>query len=189
MLEKKQLRKWTQQKLQQMSEEEREQYAAIITAKVQKLSSWIKADTIALTISRQTEVHTHSLLELGWQQNKAIVVPKTDQKNKTMIFYKIDSFSDLEETYYNLLEPIPSRCQLINTIDIDFVIVPGLAYDEQGYRLGFGGGYYDRFLSTYYGETCSIAFEIQIRNDIPKESFDIPVQKIVTEKRVIQCLA
>lgn len=71
--------------------------------------------------------------------------------------------------------------------DIDLLLVPGLAFMNNGYRLGFGGGYYDRFLKLYKKQTASLAFSSQIVSQLPVESHDIPVQKIITEERIIEC--
>jgi 5-formyltetrahydrofolate cyclo-ligase len=69
--------------------------------------------------------------------------------------------------------------------DVDFMIVPGLAFDENGNRLGYGAGFYDRLLPYYKKETAALAFEIQIVPEVPISSLDIPVKQIVTEKRTI----
>jgi len=66
------------------------------------------------------------------------------------------------------------------------LIVPGLVFNEKGYRIGFGGGFYDRFLADYHGKTVSLAFDFQVMKEIPTESFDLPVQIIITNERVIR---
>ena len=100
-----------------------------------------------------------------------------------MDFRLITSFDDLETVYMDLKEPIVSRTVSIDKGQIDLQIVPGVVYSDEGFRIGFGGGYYDRYLTDYEGDRVSLAFEIQTSQEVPIEEHDIPVNKIITEKR------
>src|SRR5699024_7389164 len=102
-------------------------------------------------------------------------------KEKRLVFYKFTSYDELEIVYYNLKEPRPLKTNEMDKDHIDLIIVPGLVYDQEGYRIGFGGGYYDRFLANYANETVSLAGQIQMVTNVPSESFDIPVNHIITE--------
>ena len=73
---------------------------------------------------------------------------------------------------------------LVEPNDIDLLIVPGIAFDSEGFRMGFGGGYYDRFLQSFKGNTVSLAFQEQIVSNLPKEDHDIPVEKIITDEGI-----
>ena len=103
-----------------------------------------------------------------------------------MTFREITSFSQLEVVYYGLQEPVEEQTSAVIHNEIDLLFVPGLSFETKGYRLGHGGGYYDRYLAQYQGETVSLAFPVQVVDEIPVEPFDIPVQKIVTNKWVIE---
>ncbi|EPE60492.1 5-formyltetrahydrofolate cyclo-ligase family protein [Exiguobacterium sp. S17] len=82
-----------------------------------------------------------------------------------------------------ILEPTTAETDL----DIDTCIVPGRVFDRSGYRIGWGGGYYDRFLATYRGATIALAYDVQVLDEIPIEPHDIPVELIVTEREMIRC--
>ena len=144
-----------------------------------------KAESIAVTISRFPELDTRLLIEHAWQAGKQVVVPKCIAATRDMDFRVITSFDDLETVYMDLLEPIEERTLSIQKNNIDLQIVPGVVFSKEGYRIGFGGGYYDRYLEGYKGETISLAFEVQLIEAVPIEPHDIPVDWIITENRSI----
>jgi 5-formyltetrahydrofolate cyclo-ligase len=148
---------------------------------------WKNAKTIGVTISRGKEVNTFSIIEKAWEQGKKICVPKCYPKEKKMEFRQIRSFDQLEIVYYGLQEPIVKETELVDNREIDFLIVPGICFSKDGFRLGYGGGYYDRYLTNFHGSTVSLAFPVQIVEEIPREPHDIPVKYIVTTDRVIDC--
>ena len=93
------------------------------------------------------EIPTFHIIEQAWHEGKEVAVPKCNPENKAMEFKKITSFEQLESVYSGLLEPVAETVKVRDQHDLDLLIVPGLAFTKDGYRLGFGGGYYDRFLS------------------------------------------
>ncbi|MEH7224559.1 5-formyltetrahydrofolate cyclo-ligase [Bacillus sp. JJ1566] len=156
-----------------------------ITEQVLSLTEWVNAKTIGITISQEFEVNTKYLIEKAWESKKRVAVPKCHPKTKTMTFREITSFSQLEVVYYGLQEPIEEQTREVLHNEIDVLFVPGLSFVTNGYRLGHGGGYYDRYLTEYQGNTVSLAFPEQLVEELPIEPFDIPVQKIVTNTGVI----
>lgn len=147
---------------------------------------WMQADIIALTISKPLEWSTKAIIEAGWKMGKTIVVPKCEPEKKQLHFYEFTSYDDLETVYYGLKEPKADENKFVPKENIDLIIVPGLVFDQQGYRIGFGGGYYDRFLEGFSGVTLSLIAEFQLIPSVPKESFDIPVQDIITNERLVE---
>lgn len=145
------------------------------------------ANTIGITISRYPEVDTKRLIEYAWQHGKTIVVPKCLTKTKEMDFREIQNFDQLETVYMDLQEPIEQETTSYTAKQIDLLIVPGVIFNREGYRIGFGGGYYDRYLAGFQGETISIAFHEQIEQDIPIELHDLPVETIITDLEIIHC--
>lgn len=186
-MEKELLRKQMIKQLHQLSPSEHEQKSLAIHEKVLASDEFKHARTIGITLSRFPEVATHHLIELAWQQGKRVAVPKCLSSDRKMDFRIITSFDETENVYMDLKEPITGRTVSVKPEEIDLQIVPGVVYSETGYRIGFGGGYYDRYLVNFPFETISLAFEQQICGTIEKESHDIPVSYIFTEDRVIDC--
>lgn len=139
-----------------------------------------KAKVIGITISKQPEVDTYQIISKAWELGKQVAVPKCHPKEKRLTFKTLMEFSQLESVYYGLLEPIDALTTEISADQIDLLIVPGLAFTMEGYRLGYGGGYYDRYLLNFFGKTLSLAFKEQIIPQLPVEEHDIPVAKIIT---------
>lgn len=179
-LNKMELRKDMKMLLKNMTEEDYCKYSSEIKEKLISSHQWYEAKTIGITISTDREVDTRLIIEEGWKQNKTIVVPKCIPEKKQLVFYKITSFSEVEDSFYSLKEPITAITSQVDKANIDLIIVPGLIYDKEGYRVGFGGGYYDRYLKNYHGDTIALAFKFQITGHVPKEDHDIPVGKIIS---------
>ncbi len=158
-----------------------------IAEKLFSLEDWKQSTVVSITISNFPEVETRAIIEKAWKQGKSIVVPKCIPKEKKMDFRKIKSFDQLEQVYFSLWEPIVHTTESIEHEKIDLTIVPGVAFSPNGYRIGFGGGYYDRFLEKWKGKTTSLAFEEQIVKSVPIDAFDLPVSTIITPKEVIDC--
>ncbi len=100
-------------------------------------------------------------------------------------FFILDTYDQLETVYHGLLEPKPSETVRVNKQDIDLLIVPGLLFDKGGFRIGFGGGYYDRFLTDFPNQKLSLAGSFQVVENLPSESYDIPVDSIITEQGML----
>lgn len=187
MITKKQLRSEMKKKLSLLNEQAYTMQSKKIAENVYRLDEWNHAQVIGLTISGKTEVDTYNLINRAWEENKRVVVPKCYSAEKTMTFREITSFEQLEIVYYGLREPIVNETTEVKQHEIDLLFVPGVCFTKAGFRLGHGGGYYDRYLATFMGETISLVFPIQLIEDIPIEPFDIPVQKIITSEHVINC--
>lgn len=181
------MRKSVLMKLKNLSADDYRAMSERIYIRLIETSDFKKANTVALTISRKTEVDTRKIIEICWEIGKKVVVPKCNPKTKTMDFREISSFNQLETVYLDLQEPDPLKTTSIEAKEIDLLIVPGVVFSDEGYRIGYGGGYYDRFLVIYTGVTASLAFNMQLVSQIPVEVHDLPVDRIITEERVIEC--
>lgn len=176
----------------QMSELAESQHAQMSSAILEKLLEdpvFQKAETIGVTISRWPEVDTIPLIKACWRLGKKVAAPKCFAKDRTMDFRLFHRLGQLEVVYMDLQEPIEGETEAIDSESIDLLIVPGVVFTESGYRIGFGGGYYDRYLSGFNGNTLSLAFDFQLTGELPVESHDIPVDGIITEKRTIDSKA
>ena len=185
---KKKVRNKIKASLEQLSDEKRVEYTNQISIQLFQLSEWKRAKVIGITIAIPPEVSTLHIIEQAWREGKKVVIPKCNPENKTMQFKEITSFEQLESVYSGLLEPVEATLKA-NAEEIDLLIVPGLAFTKDGYRLGFGGGYYDRFLSSYKGTTIALAYECQLIDKLPLELHDIPVQQVVTADKVFRTYA
>ncbi|MES5864845.1 5-formyltetrahydrofolate cyclo-ligase [Bacillus wiedmannii] len=180
--EKVRLRKQIIEHMNSLSEERCTTLSEQIAFSLYAQKEWAEAKTIGITLSMENEVNTYAIIEKAWEEGKKVVVPKCNKGTRTMSFRQISNFDQLEIVYMNLREPIPARTEEVNADDIDLQIVPGVAYTERGERIGYGGGYYDRYLVHYKGKTLSLAYSFQIVEHIPVEPFDKNVEKIITEK-------
>lgn len=157
-----------------------EEYAVksnLIISKLKNYHDFINAKTIGIYVSFKNEVNTAALIE-EMIEIKKICVPKT--KNHEMNFYLINSLKELKKGNYGILEP--NNDNLVNKKDIDLLIVPIVSYDKNHNRLGYGGGYYDRYLKDYCGNVIGLAFNFQQVEKLPVKKFDIPIKTIIDEK-------
>ncbi|GGM31546.1 hypothetical protein GCM10011351_17140 [Paraliobacillus quinghaiensis] len=174
------LRNKMKKKLSSLSLEEKIEIEKTLYNHLFSSTNWKQADVIATTISKGIEWDTGPIIENAWKQGKQIALPKCYPEKADLKFYTFESYEQLETVYYGLLEPAPDKTVLITPEQIDLVLVPGLVFDQKRFRVGHGGGYYDRFLAHYTGDTMSLASVNQIIDTIPVESFDIPVDQLIT---------
>ncbi|ARD46798.1 5-formyltetrahydrofolate cyclo-ligase [Sporosarcina sp. P37] len=186
-MEKQLFRKQVLQQLHQLSPSDHERKSAAITDKVLASDEFKYAQTIGITLSRFPEVDTHRLIEIAWQAGKRIAIPRCISSTREMDFRLIDSFDQTEIVYMDLKEPKIDMTRPVKPEEIDLQIVPGVVYSKAGYRIGFGGGYYDRYLVNFPYETISLAFHCQIRDNIKVEPHDVPVSYIYTDEHIIDC--
>lgn len=141
-------------------------------------------------LSFNTEVDTHNIIKTLIKNGKNVFVPITDPKTKELYISKLESFEDLELGFYNILTPKRTKINLFDPEVLDLVLVPGLVFDKFGYRIGYGGGYYDKFLSqaNLRAQTIGLCYFIQIVDKLPVEEYDIPVDYILTEKKLMESL-
>lgn len=150
-----------------------------------KEAQWLQAKMIAVTLSVGREIDTARIISRAWEEDKDVAVPKCDPQRKALTFYRIRSLDQLAEGFHGLREPIPKRTTVVPPEAMDLVIVPGVVFDPSGNRIGYGGGYYDRFLSGYHGKTVSLLLELQLAAALPSEKHDRRVDRLITEERTI----
>lgn len=180
------LRKKVMTKLKKRRQKERRSIELNMLSRLIESSFWKNAHTIGVTIATSIEWDTNMIIKQAWNEGKTVAIPKCLPKTKQLIFYSIKSFSELESGYAQLLEPNPQLSTLVNKNDIDLLIVPGIVFDKRGYRIGFGGGYYDRFLKNFHNTTMSLVGDDQFIDKVPINEYDIPVQYLITEKAIVK---
>ncbi|WP_312471735.1 5-formyltetrahydrofolate cyclo-ligase [Neobacillus sp.] len=186
MIDKNSLRKQMKETLSTLSKPLYEDYSYKIATKLFEDKDWIQAQVVGITVSKVPEVDTFQIIRKAWELGKQVAIPKCYPKERKLSFRTLSEFSQLESVYYGLLEPIAELTTEVPSEKMNLLIVPGAAFTREGYRLGFGGGYYDRYLPSYSGQTLSLAFNEQLIPGIPVEEHDISVSKIITNLEVIQ---
>lgn len=137
-----------------------------------------EAKVIATYLSFSHEFQTQELIEQALKDGKKVLIPKTYPKGR-MDFVVYDP-QQLVKTSFGLLEP-QGNLEVVEPSQIDLIHVPGLVFMTEGYRIGYGGGYYDRYLKQFTGHTLSTVYPCQIQDFIP-ENHDIPVQEVLIDE-------
>ena len=151
-----------------------------ITETLTQLPEYRNADRIMAYADYNHEVITRYIIEQAWKDGKEVAVPKVFGKD--MIFYRLTDFSQLEAGYFGI--PEPARGEIVQWEEA-LMIMPGVAFDRQNHRVGYGGGFYDRFLEKHpYITRVAVAFEFQMMSEVPVEPTDISPEIIVTEKEI-----
>ena len=198
--QKAELRNTIRKQLKALPEKEKEILDRGIAERILALPEIRESGSVFAYASLTWETGTDQILEALWKEKKDIFLPKVS--GETMEFFLTGSKKDLAEGAFHIMEP-KAECRSADEIAAEAslaagqstaelssapLLVPGMAFTEQGIRLGKGGGYYDRYLGTHPGhQTIALAYEFQILDEIPAESYDKSVDMIVTEKRVIHC--
>lgn len=178
------LRKKMLVQLQQLTTDEKIAIEKKLLNELIHSSIWEQAKTIGITISLPFEWNTTSIIEAAWKNNKSVCVPRCIVQTKQMEFFRITSFEQLIKGYANILEPDYEKLELVKKSQIDLMLVPGIVFDKEGYRIGFGGGYFDRYLASFNQATASLVSEQQLIDYIPKDGYDIPVHYLIMEDGV-----
>ncbi len=191
MESKSEIRKRILQVRNQLTDETVKQKSEAILQQVLKTPEYQEADNILLYADYNHEVMTRGLFENCIKHRKKVYFPKTDRLTNTMEFYRIISIQQLEKGYMGILEPkeIKENRYKLNKNEDTLVIVPGVAFDINGHRIGYGKGYYDKYLSDKRQlSTMALAFACQLVDEVPYDSYDIKMDKIVTEEIIYSFL-
>jgi 5-formyltetrahydrofolate cyclo-ligase len=160
-----------------------------IEAQLFDFANFIESSIPLLYLPKGVEVPTENIIRMAFEHNKIVVLPAFHRDRKTMSPLKVDDFDrDLKDSGpRGVPEPDPKRCKKVPIDRIDIAIVPGVAFDEKGGRIGTGTGYYDRLIPKLAQTTrkVALAFDDTVHAQIPMESHDKFVDIIVTDKRVI----
>lgn len=182
MEEKRAIRKQVFALRKSCSDENIEKWSREITRRVTELSEFQEAGRILVYADYNHEVMTRFLTEEAWKAGKAVAVPKVEGKD--MFFYRLTDFGQLKPGYFGI--PEPEEGEIVSWEDA-LMIMPGVAFDRSGHRVGYGGGFYDRFLEKHPGiRRVAVAFDFQIFPAVPSEPTDISPEIIVTEKEVLR---
>ena len=187
-LEKQRLREERLAAREVLSEQERSVLDDRITQKLLATSEYAEATTVLTYVSVSSEVSTRMFIESALRDGKTVAVPRC-MPGRRLEFVAITSLDQLIAAPFGLLEPpkeLPALTE--EQMDASICIVPALLVDAKGYRLGYGAGFYDRFLSTYPGKKICLAYQQSLsRTTLPHTAFDIGVDLVITESEVLTC--
>lgn len=140
-----------------------------------------RAKTVLVYMSTAIEVDTSAIISQALSDGKQVALPRCVDGTRLMDFYYIRSFDDLEKGTFGVLEP-KTTCQKLTSYPGSVCIVPALGYDKQGFRLGYGGGYYDRFLGGYTESCIGLIYGKNLYGRLPHGRYDRPVRLLITER-------
>lgn len=186
MLEKKELRKQLLEIRGSIAIEDISEKSRIITEELLSLDEVIEAETIMIYMSFRNEVDTKGLFKELIKRGKRVVAGRCIKSTREIIPVIVDGMESFEDGNYGILEPSLDNDR-VNIEDIDVVIVPGVGFDRTLNRIGFGAGYYDRFLSKLRPDSKKIAicYDEQIVSKVPTGRYDLKMDMVITDKEVI----
>lgn len=153
-----------------------------IARRVTMLWQYTHSQTLITYVSTPIEVDTHRIIEQALAAGKRVAVPRCVPGTRDMEFYFIEGLDELEPGTFGVLEPRPDRRRLLTDVSRGLCLVPALCYDWRGFRLGYGKGYYDRFLAGFGGHMVGLCYSDCVRRKLPHGRFDRPVELLVTER-------
>ncbi len=163
---------------------ERAQFSERITRKLLALPSYRNANRVLAYCSIGSEFHTHEFLLATLRLGKRLLLPRVDRIQLELQLFYVESLErQLIPGVWGILEPDPRECEAAVTENVEWVLVPGVAFDSHGRRLGYGGGYYDKLLSSLSPNISRVAaaFSLQIVDQVPSSAHDQRVHVVVTE--------
>ena len=175
---KSELRKQVLQDMKAIPREQKQAMDQALTERFLKHPFYQEAKVIATYLSFPHEFQTQELIEQALKDGKKVLIPKTYPKGR--MDFVVYNPQQLVKTSFGLLEP-QGDLEVVDASQIDLIHVPGLAFTREGYRIGYGGGYYDRYLKHFPGHTLSTVYPCQIR-DFSPENHDIPVQEVLIDE-------
>lgn len=183
-MEKAELRKEIKARRKALTPDEVSFASKSISDSLWETSAFTKANTVMVYISAFNEVSTIAIVERLLLLGKRVIVPISDTATETLILSYIEDMSSLSVGAYGVLEP-NNICRA-NASDIDCILVPGISFDVNGNRMGFGKGYYDKLLSKTSAVKIGLCYDFQLVEMIEVEVHDVPMDIIITEKQVLK---
>ncbi len=176
------IRKFLLERRGQINQDQKDSMDEKIFKNFTKSLFYKNAETIFIFVSFGSEVDTKRIIEKALEDGKIICVPKIKSKKIGMEIFKINSLDDLKEGYFGILEPV-DESEKMSGEDLDLIIVPGVGFDRNGYRLGYGGGFYDRFFQDLTKKIPKIAlgYDIQVVDELIVEEHDEKIDGLITE--------
>lgn len=169
--------------------QEVERKSRAIVGRLMGLAVFRRATTIFCYVAFRNEVETRGFIQESLAAGKRVAVPLVDRANRRLLPIEIVGLDDLAPGTWGIPEPKPGTGRAVDPRSIDLAVVPGVAFDRWGNRVGYGGGFYDRFLPGLRPGSWAVglAYRFQIVEDLAPDPTDVPVHCVVTEEEVICC--
>jgi len=183
------LRRKVLEKRDALTPDERKAKSAVIADKLHSLLEYRAAETILFYVEFRSEVITRPMIDAALRLGKKVLVPKVDKSRQRLKLYELyEPHRELIPGYMGIPEPDPYLTREAEVEEVEMVVAPGVAFDANGWRLGYGGGYYDRLAVKLMPMTplVGLAFEAQMVDEIPHEKHDRRMKVVVTEERVLR---
>lgn len=175
------LRRRFKERRRAMSPQRKAASDRMIAARLRGLRCYRKAETVLAYVSMPIEVSTEEIIDTALADRKRVAVPYCVPGTREMRFYLIDSRDELRPGSFGVPEPQPDPARLLRDFSRSVCVVPALSCDRLGHRLGYGGGYYDRFLRCYPGEKVAILYKNSLSARLWPGRYDIGMDWLVTE--------
>ena len=182
--DKKELRSYI--KIKRKSVENKAEKDSLVAQNLLSLDEIKKADTVLCYISLDDESCTDEIVRVLLESGKSVGAPYCVDNNGNMDFYYITDFDDLRIQSFGVREPVIEKCKKVTSFDNTIIILPGLCFDSNGNRLGYGKGYYDRFLQIHSLISVGLCYNSLIVKKVPTDMYDKKADIIVTENDVIR---
>lgn len=156
--------------------------SAQIRRRLEELPAYQSAEKILIYVSVKDEVETQQLIKDTLAEGRSLYVPKIQEGS--LVICPLSTWKDLQPGTFGILEP----CEIATPAkpeEMDLIIVPGLAFDSRGHRIGYGKGHYDKLLKSTRGYKVGLAFDEQVLETVPDETHDVPLDLIITDKTLI----
>lgn len=188
--EKRRLRRQMQKKRDALPAANRVIHSATILQRLFELAAMRSARWVKFYVSYGSEVETPGMIAHALAHGKQVAVPKVEGKDRLILSELLNPVRELSPGWRGIPEPKPEFVRPVELEEMNLLVVPGVAFDEKGNRLGQGAGYYDRLLASVSDRISivALAFELQVIPQIPTSPNDVRMNLIVTEKRVIECV-
>ncbi len=167
-----------------LSQSEKKAKSRTIHERLSTVDEFRAASQLLCHVSKDSEVETQALMENLLKEGRRVLIPVA-KRDGTLQWSKLNRLDELEPGAFGVLEPRADSLRLREPAKNALVIVPCVAFDMSGQRLGYGKGFYDRFLAQHGGKTIGLAFETQKVERIPAEAHDVPLDVVVTESQVL----
>ena len=189
--EKRQIRKTIIAAREQLPPDVRAEYNAAITERLLQLPEYSRAETVLGYMNFGSEFASELWVAQVLADGKRLILPKVNHHTNQLDLYRVDDpENQLESGLWGIREPVVERCKRLDDInEVEFALLPGIAFSRNGARLGYGGGFYDKLLAhvSHRPALATAAFGLQIVTQIPQEATDVRVGWIVTEAETINC--